>query len=215
MADRTAGESVFDEEIKKVDETSKATPTEGAAAAYSGPSRAKEHMARALDPDPRWRIRWQRKKVMQMVRSGGKVTKEQHIKMTEKEITQKSENLNTSTKKLMFLSRQIQGKTLDEALTQMRYSKKKTASEVSYVLKEARDRAIVSRGMGLGQVNGEVLDKPRQIQDKEGKWLEVSDPTRLYIDQAWVGKGPPRGMRIQYHARGRMSRMMKPSARKS
>ncbi|KAI4600877.1 54S ribosomal protein L22, mitochondrial [Pestalotiopsis sp. 9143b] len=212
MADRTAGESVFDEEIKKVDETSKATPTEGGAAAYSGPSRAKEHMARALDPDPRWRIRWQRKKVMQMVRSGGKVTKEQHIKMTEKEILQKSENLNTSTKKLMFLSRQIQGKTLDEALTQMRYSKKKTASEVSYVLKEARDRAIVSRGMGLGQVNGQLLDKPRQIQDKEGKWLEVSDPTRLYIDQAWVGKGPPRGMRIQYHARGRMSRMMKPSA---
>ncbi|ETS74710.1 hypothetical protein PFICI_13194 [Pestalotiopsis fici W106-1] len=211
MADRTAGESVFDEEIKQVDDASRAKEG-GPGAAYSGPSRAKEHMARALDPDPRWRIRWQRKKVMQMVRNGGKVTKEQQIKMTEKEVTQKSENLNTSTKKLMFLTRQIQGKTLDDALTQMRYSKKKTASEVAFLLKEARDRAIVSRGMALGQVNGEIMEKPRKIQDKEGNWMEVSDPTSLYIDQAWVGKGPPRGMRIQYHARGRMSRMMKPSA---
>ncbi|KAF2994743.1 54S ribosomal protein L22, mitochondrial [Neopestalotiopsis sp. 37M] len=210
MADRTAGESVFDEEIKQVDAT---TPKDlQAGAAQVGPSRVKEHMARALDPDPRWRIRWQRKKVMQMVRNGGKVTKEQQIKMIEKELTQKSENLNTSTKKLMFLTRQIQGKTLDDALTQMRYSKKKTSTEVAYLLKEARDRAIVSRGMALGHLNGETLEKPRQIQDKEGNWLEVSDPTRLYIDQAWVGKGPPRGMRIQYHARGRMSRMMKPSA---
>ncbi|KAK6070300.1 hypothetical protein SCUP234_00175 [Seiridium cupressi] len=211
MADRTAGESVFDEEIKK-GEADKKSEVGGPPATQGGLSRAKEHMARALDPDPRWRIRWQRKKVMQMVRSGGKMTKEQRIKLTEKEVTQKSENLNTSTKKLLFLTRQIAGKTLDDALVQMRYSKKKTAPEIMYVLKEARDRAVVSRGMGLGQVNGDVLDKPRKIQTKDGKWLEVTDPTRLYIDQAWVGKGPPRGLRIQYHARGRMSRMLKPSA---
>ncbi|KAH6652481.1 ribosomal protein L22/L17 [Truncatella angustata] len=209
MQDRTAGESVFDEEIKKSDDGQKKSSSPDA---QVGMSRAKEHMQRALDPDPRWRIRWQRKKVMQMVRNGGKMTKDQRIKMTEKELTQKSENLNTSTKKLMFLTRQIQGKTLDDALTQMRYSKKKTAPEIIYVLNEARDRAIVGRGMGLGQVNGEVLAKPRKVLTKDGKWIEVEDPTRLYIDQAWVGKGQNRGMRIQYHARGRMSRMIKPSA---
>lgn len=214
MADRTAGESVFDEEIKSATEA--APKKEGADAnmGLGGLSRAKEHMARALDPDPRWRVRWQRKKVMQMVRSGGKMTKEQRIKMVEKEVTQKSENLNTSTKKLMFLTRQIAGKTVDDALVQMRYSKKKTAPEISYLLKEARDMAIVSRGMGLGQVDGGILEKPRQIKTKDGKWIEVADPTSLYIDQIWVGKGPPRGLRIQYHARGRMSKMMKPSARK-
>jgi ribosomal protein L22 len=215
MADRTAGESVFDEEIKRVEEVSKKAEDGDTGATHTGMSRAKEHMARALDPDPRWRVRWQRKKVMQMVRNGGKLTKEQRIKLSEKEVTQKSENLNTSTKKLMFLSRQIAGKSVEDALTQMRYSKKKTASEIMYVLKEARDRAIVSRGMGLGQVNGELFDKPQKIQTKDGKWLEVTDPTGLYIDQAWVGKGPPRGLRIQYHARGRMSRMIKPTARKS
>lgn len=215
MADRTAGESVFDEEIKKAEEAApKREGGDAASMGQGGLSRAKEHMARALDPDPRWRVRWQRKKVMQMVRNGGKMTKEQQIKLTEKEVTQKSENLNTSTKKLMFLTRQIAGKTLDDALTQMRYSKKKTAPEVAYVLKEARDRAIVSRGMGLGQVNGESSEKLRKIQTKDGKWIEVADPTALYIDQVWVGKGQPRGVRIQYHARGRMSRMTKPSARK-
>lgn len=213
MQDRTAGESVFDEEIKKADASTQKSTSDTPGAGIGGLSRAKEHMARALDPDPRWRIRWQRKKVMQLVRSGGKMTKEQRIKMTEKEVVQKSENLNTSTKKLLFLTRQIAGKTLEDAMTQMRYSKKKTAPEIMYLLKEARDRAIVSRGMGLGQVNGEVLDEPRRIKTKDGKWVEVTDPTGLYIDQAWVGKGQPRGLRIQYHARGRMSRMIKPSAR--
>lgn len=212
MTNRTAGESVFDEEIKGVEET---TPeqTGDIHHGHGAISYAKEHVARALDPHPRWRVRWQRRKVMQMVRNGGKMTKEQRIAATEKEVTQKSESLDTSTKKLMFLTRQIAGKTVDDAITQMRYSKKKTAPDIIYALKEARDRAIVSRGMGLGQVNGEILDKPSKIQTKDGKWLEVNDPTRLYVDQAWVGKGEPRGMRIQYHARGRMSQMVKPTAR--
>ncbi|KAI1850273.1 hypothetical protein JX266_004131 [Neoarthrinium moseri] len=219
MQNRTAGESVFDEEIKQSDAAAAAAaadsaskPELGAGRDVGGLSKAKEHMARALDPDPRWRIRWQRRKVMQMVRSGGRMTKEQRIRLTEKELTLKSENLNTSYKKLMFLTRQISGKTLDDALTQMRYSKKKTAPEIIYLLKEARDRAVVSRGMGLGKVNGDTLDKTRKIQTKDGKWIEVRDPTSLYVDQAWVGIGQDRGLRIQYHARGRMSKMVKPSA---
>lgn len=214
MQNRTAGDSVFDEEIKELETATPKTDAEAAAAGQAGPSRAREHMARALDPDPRWRVRWQRRKVMQMVRSGGKLTKEQRIRMSEKELTLKSEDLPTSTKKLMFLTRQIAGKTVDDAITQMRYSKKKPASEVMYLLKEARDRAIVSRGMGLGKVNGQLLSRPRKIQAKDGRWVEVTDPTSLYVSQAWVGKGPPRGVRIQYHARARMSKMVKPTARK-
>jgi ribosomal protein L22 len=214
MQNRTAGDSVFDEEIKELETATPQADSSGAVAGQGGFSRAREHMARALDPDPRWRVRWQRRKVMQMVRSGGKLTKEQRIRMSEKEITLKSESLPTSTKKLMFLTRQIAGKTVDDAITQMRYSKKKPAPDVMHVLKEARDRAIVSRGMNLGQVNGQLFDRPRKIQTKDGRWLEVADPTSLYVAQAWVGKGPPRGARMQYHARGRMSRMLKPTARK-
>ncbi|KAI0120967.1 ribosomal protein L22/L17 [Xylariales sp. AK1849] len=211
MNNRVAGSSMFDEEIKQAEE-SKPKAVASDIAGHAGFSVAKEHMARALDPDPRWRIRWQRRKVMQMVRSGGKMTKQQRIALSEKEMTHKSELLNTSTKKLMFLSRQVAGKTVDEAITQMRYSKKKMGAELLYQLKEARDKAIASRGMGLGQVNGEVFDKPRKIQAKDGRFLEIQDPSNLYVDQAWVGKGRPRGLRIQYHSRGRMSRMIKPSA---
>ncbi|KAH8646664.1 ribosomal protein L22/L17 [Xylariales sp. PMI_506] len=210
MSNRTAGSSIFDEEIKAADGAS--DKKESMHPSGGSFSRAKEHMARALDPDPRWRVRWQRRKVMQMVRTGGKLTKEQELKLTEKEVTHKSAALNTSTKKLMFLSRQIAGKSLEDAMTQMRYSKKKMGAEVLYALKEARDRAIVSRGMGLGSINGEAFSEPKKLQTKDGKWIEVSDPTALYVAQAWVGKGEKRGLRIQYHARGRMSRMNKPSA---
>lgn len=205
---------MFEEEIKDVaEQKASSTSNDAAAAAGYGFSMAKEHMQRSLDPDPKWRVRWQRRKVMQMIKNGGRMTKEERIKMTEKEVTHKSENLNTSTKKLMHLSRQIAGKTVDDAITQMRYTKKKMGAELLFQLKFARDKAIVGRGMGLGSVTGELMKKPQKIQTKDGKWMEIDDPTKLYIDQAWVGKGPPRGRRIQYHSRGRMSTMMKPSAR--
>ncbi|KAK8085172.1 ribosomal protein L22/L17 [Apiospora hydei] len=174
-------------------------------------SDVKEHKMRALDPDPRWRVRWQRRQVMQMVRNGKKLTKEQKIKLAEKDLAYQSENMETSSKKLVHLARQIAGKPIDEAITQMRYTKKKTGKMLVYYLEEARDQAIVSRGMGLGKVNGQTFAEPKQIQTKDGKWMEVSDPTQLYVDQAWVGKGPWRGYRIQYHARGRSSAMWHPS----
>ncbi|KAK8044556.1 MRPL22 mitochondrial ribosomal large subunit [Apiospora rasikravindrae] len=174
-------------------------------------SDVREHKMRALDPDPRWRVRWQRRQVMQMVRGGKKLTKEQKIKLAEKDLTYQSENMETSTKKLVHLARQIAGKPIDEAITQMRYTKKKTGKMLVYYLEEARDRAIVARGMGLGKANGQTFAEPKQIQTKDGKWMEVSDPTQLYVDQAWVGKGPWRGYRIQYHARGRSSGMWHPS----
>ncbi|KAI8623110.1 ribosomal protein L22/L17 [Xylariaceae sp. FL1651] len=221
LTSRTQGSTIFDEEIQGA-EGQQTAPKQLAADGTETPqpastpiaySKMKEHMERALDPDPRWRVRYQKKKIMQMVRSNGQLSKEERIKQSEKELTSDSQILPTSTKKLVMLSHQIVGKTVDEAITQMRFSKKKMAREVKYQLEEARDMAIASRGMGLGAHNGEVLAKPRKIQTKDGKAIEVRDPTQLYVDQSWVTKGPYRGARIQYHARGRMSMMWRPTTR--
>lgn len=138
-----------------------------------------------------------------MIRTNGAISKEVRVKMTERQLLHKSQFMPTSVKKLVMLSRQIAGKPVDEAISQMQWSKKKMAAEVKYYLEEARDLAIAQRGMGLGQVNGEVLDKPRKIFTKEGKWIEVTDPTRMYIAQSWVGRGPWRGRALDYKGRGR------------
>ncbi|KAF2968295.1 hypothetical protein GQX73_g5277 [Xylaria multiplex] len=214
LASRTQGSTIFDEEIKGSEDQQKqlalkSKPPQPSPLAYS---KMREHMERSLDPDPRWKVRYQRKKIMQMVRANGQLSKQEHIKLTEKELTSNSEALPTSTKKLVHLSHQIVGKTVEEAITQMRFSKKKMAREVRYQLEEARDEAIVSRGMGLGAQDGAV-PVPRKIQTKDGKKLEVQDPTRLYVDESWVTKGPYRSSRIQYHARGRMSVMWRPTTR--
>ncbi|KAI1475502.1 ribosomal protein L22 [Daldinia eschscholtzii] len=214
---RTKGASIFDEEIKQSENAQKeeapAAPQDKQVPRLGAGTKVKEHMERAENPDPRWRVRYLKKKVMQMVRDSDKpLTREQRIRLTEKEHTSASESLPTSTKKLMFLSRQIAGKTVDDAITQMRFSKKKMAREVRYQLEEARDSAIAAHGMGLGAVQGKTLEKPRKIQTKDGHWMEVADPTTLYVDQSWVTKGPYRGLRIQYHARSRMSRMWRPTA---
>lgn len=205
LASRTQGSTIFDEEIKGSEEARKKP-----APSPLDYSKMKEHMEHALDPDPRWRVRYQRRKIMQMVRANGQLSKKEHIKLTEKELRSTSSVLPTSTKKLVHLAHQIVGKTVDDAITQMRYSKKKLAREVKYQLEEARDDAIASRGMGLGAQNGEIMT-PRKIQTKDGKTIEVQDPTRLYVDESWVTKGPYRGRRIQYHARGRMSLMWRPT----
>ncbi|KAK7991622.1 ribosomal protein L22/L17 [Apiospora saccharicola] len=213
MSDRTGGDSIFEDEIQDAE---KRATAEGSGATKAGMagyelSDVKEHKMRALDPDPRWRVRWQRRQVMQMVRGTKKLTKDQKIRLKEKEVTYQSENMETSAKKLVHLAHQIAGKPIDEAITQMRYTKKKTGKMLVYYLEEARDKAIVSRGMGLGKANGQTFAQPKQIRTKDGKHMEVSDPTQLYVDQAWVGKGPWRGYRIQYHARGRSSAMWHPS----
>ncbi|KAI0108043.1 ribosomal protein L22 [Daldinia grandis] len=214
---RTQGSSIFHEEIKDTEAVQK-QELEQQPEQHRGPpiragTKVKEHMELAENPDPRWRVRFLKKKVMQMVRNGDKpLTREQRVRLTEKQHTSASTFLPTSTKKLMFLSRQIAGKTVDDAITQMRFSKKKMAREVKWQLEEARDNAIVAHGMGLGAADGKTLEKPRKIQTKDGRWVEVNDPTTLYVDQSWVTKGPWRGVRIQYHARSRMSRMWRPTA---
>ncbi|KAI1734141.1 ribosomal protein L22/L17 [Xylaria scruposa] len=215
LTNRTQGSTIFDEDIKSAEEQQQPDkkPTPGPAKPSITYSRMKEHMEMALNPDPRWKVRYQRKKIMQMVRANGKLSRQEQLKLTEKEVTSKSDALPTSIKKLGALSRQIAGKTVDDAITQMRFSKKKAAREVLYQLEEARAEAVASRGMGLGATNGELLPKKRMILTKDGDKLEVDDPTRLYVDQSWVTKGQVRGIRIQYHARGRMSFMKRPTSR--
>lgn len=239
--DRTQGASIFDEEIKdpgrekkkaemvalgkeaaeEGEEDEEAVFEDSRGHVPSAGTKVKEHMERADDPDPRWRVRFLRKKVMQMVRNQDKpLTRAERIRLTEKDLRSVSPTLPTSTKKLMFLSHQIVGKTVDDAITQMQFSKKKIAREVKWQLEEARDTAIAARGMGLGSGRGAAAKaaaggaekKKRMIQTKDGRWIEVQDPTTLYVDESWVTKGPFRGMRIQYHARSRMSRMWKPTA---
>ncbi|KAH7011976.1 ribosomal protein L22/L17 [Ilyonectria destructans] len=201
-------DNIFQDEIEA---PQKGPSTEATPGAGEMEQKTKENMAMVVDPDPRSRIRWQRKKVIQMVRRNGRLTKEERIKMSERELLHKSEFMPTSVKKLVMLARQIAGKPVDDAITQMSWSKKKFAAEVRYYLEEARDLAIAQRGMGLGQANGETFAKPRKIQTKEGKWIEISDPTRMYIAQSWVGRGTWRGKKIDYKGRGRMGIIRHPS----
>jgi len=137
-----------------------------------------------------------------------------------------------------MLARQISGKTLEDAITQMRFSKKRVAQEVLKQLEYARDEAVVMRGMGLGAVQAkddvpilndtsavatgipmtsvlaptfseEQKSGPVQIQLKDGKRHVVSDASKIYIDQAWVGRGPF-GKLPDYRARGRIYIMRTP-----
>ncbi|KAK5120622.1 hypothetical protein LTR85_005980 [Meristemomyces frigidus] len=202
-----------------------------------GHIRDPQNMLRVLDPDPNSRERWERKKVIQMIRKGGRLSKQQVIKRTEREHLLRSHNLKTSVKKLGMLARQIAGKTIDDAITQMRFSKKKIAQDVLKQLEFARDEAVVTRGMGLGSaapaegasnlnetspaVSGTVpvapmLAKgstgtaaPMQIQLKDGKRHKVADPSTIYVDQAWVGRGPF-GQLPDYRARGKVNIMRTP-----
>lgn len=200
-----AQNSIFQDEIDQASEK-----TDG----QQGPQvavKTRENTALVVNPDPRGRLRWHRKKVIQMVRKNGELTKEERIKMTEREMLHKSHFLPTSVKKLVMLSRQIAGKPLDDAIAQMKWSKKKMGREILYYLEEARDLAIAHRGMGLGRVNGETLSKPVKIQTKEGKWIEVSDPTSMYVAQSWVGRGEWRGKEIDFKGRGRSGIIQHPS----
>jgi ribosomal protein L22 len=144
-------------------------------------------MAAALDPDPRGRLRWERKMVIKQIHKRGRLSRAQQLKREERVILSKSHNFQTSVKKLMPLARQIAGKTVEEAIIQMRFSKKQVAKDVKEHLEHARNEAIVKRGMGLGVKDDSF--SPVQIQTKDGKRVKVQDPTTLYVDQAWCGKG--------------------------
>ncbi|KAL8993431.1 MAG: hypothetical protein Q9169_006348 [Polycauliona sp. 2 TL-2023] len=187
-------------------------------------------LAAALDPNPESRQRWQRNQIIRNVRNRGRLTKAQHLARTERESLSKSPFYLTSIKKLMPLARQIAGKPIEEAIVQMRFSKKKVARDVKKHLEYARDRAIVERGMGLGVATAEYNRAARVaesddaaegnvgqeeqwpgtiVEDKKGKRRYVSDTSSIYVDEAWVGRGQY-GRDYDFRAKGRTNRLRPP-----
>lgn len=146
-------------------------------------------MAARLDPEPEQRRRWDRKMVIREVHKRGRLSKTQVIKRTERELVARSEYWKTSMKKLQPLANQIAGKSIEDAIVQMDFSKKKVAARIHDHLVEARNKAIVERGMGLGGAEG-TAGEPLTIRLKDGKKHHIMDKTGIYVDQAWVGKGP-------------------------
>lgn len=145
-------------------------------------------MAAALDPDPGTRERWERRTVIREIHKRGRLTKVQRLKREERVLLSKSHDFKTSVKKLVPLAKQITGKTVEEAIIQMRFSKKKVAKDVKEHLEFAKNEAIVRRGMGIGLGKDDNF-RPIQIMTKKGKRVKVDDPTTMYIEQAWCGKG--------------------------
>lgn len=235
LTSRIEGPAIFEDQIEKSrpavaapgaapQQQQQQQPAPGGIFTRAGASLVREHLARAADPDPRSRVRWERKMVIRQVQRGtdpfSREPRAALIARTERQLTTRSPFLATSVKKLVHLARQIQGKTVAEALVQMRFSKKKMAQEVRYQLELARDLAVAERGMGLGEAraaaavaNGEEVEptKPVKIQTKDGKWITIDDPTRMYVAEAWVNRGPWRGVQPDYRARGRVFKKMKPS----
>ena len=184
-------------------------------------------LAPALDPVPRNRRRWERKMVIQDIRRRGRLTKKEIIMRTERESLSKSPFYKTSIKKLYPLARQIAGKPIEEAIVQMRFSKKKAAKDVKKHLEYARNEAIVKRGMGLGRVKavaeegqpeedakqGNAISNGMVVVDKEGTRRWVTDKTNIYVDQAWVGRGTY-SKSPSYRAKGRVDILMHPKTSK-
>jgi ribosomal protein L22 len=169
-------------------------------------------MRAALNPSPEARKRWERKMVIRGVMKRGRMTKAQLLKMQERQLLSKSHDFKTSVKKLNPLARQIAGKTVEDAIVQMRFSKKKAAKDVLEHLEHAKNEAIVKRGMGLGG-DKKKIENPLRIQTKDGKRIKVENPTTIYVDQAWVGRGL-RGSTPDYRARGNVHMMMNPTTSK-
>ncbi|PYH87610.1 mitochondrial ribosomal protein subunit L22 [Aspergillus ellipticus CBS 707.79] len=178
-------------------------------ASYGLEKRNRESMQRVLDPNPKARLRWERKMVVREVRHRGRISHKQMIMRTERESLSKSHWFKTSLKKLGPLARQIAGKNIDEAIVQMRLSKKKAAKDVLKHLEDAKNVAIVRSGMGLGTVDGQPAPKPVTITLKDGERKTITDPTAIYIAQAWVNRGPY-GVDYDHRARGQINLLRPP-----
>ena len=169
------------------------------------------NMAQALNPRPEARLRWQRKMVIRDIKHRGRMNKTTRIARTEREHMARSHFFKTSMKKLAPLARQIAGKSIDEAILQMRFSNKKVSQDVRQHLIQARNEAIVVKGMGLGRAGSEELHSDpsetpplaHQTPLKTYKKGEEADPTDIYVAQAWTNRGPY-GSEPDFRARGRM-----------
>lgn len=172
--------------------------------------RDKHTMSMTLDPNPERRKKWERKMIIREVRKRGRVTKKEVIMATEREALVKSHWFKTSVKKLVPLARQIQGKSVDEAILQMRFSKKKVAKDVMEHLEHAKNVAIVRYGMGLDKPDEkEAKIQPVDIILKNGDTKTISDPSKIYIADSWVNRGPYH-KEYDHRARGRINIMRPP-----
>lgn len=166
-----------------------------------------------LDPRPHQRRRWERKMVIRTARRRGRLSKDEILKRTERFMMSHSQMFRTSVKKLSPLANQIVGKPIEDAIVQMRFSKKKVATSVRNHLAMARDKAIVSKGMGLGQAERRK-GVPTKIALKDGTKHKIEDRTGIYVDQAWVNKGSYR-IDVNPRARGRRDILRLPQTRES
>lgn len=199
-----------------------------------------------LDPLPAARRSYERQLVIRSLqkRREGKTLR---LKRTEREMVYKSQDLPTSLKKMTRLMHQIAGKTVEEALIQLRFSKKRVARDIVKGLQLARDEAIAARGMGLGAAvdpetakketalikagkmkksertivyladgtrRRETKEKGTVIEMKDGSKKIVTDPTEMYVDQAWASKGPETKS-PEFRARGRINMLHHRTASKS
>lgn len=185
------------------------------------------NMAVALNPRPNARARWQRKMVIKHVHRRGRLTKELILARTERSHLTRSHFFKTSMKKLAPLARQIAGKSIDEAILQMRFSKKKVAQDVREHLIQARNEAIVMKGMGLRpelEAEASTVTKdndhvdmdpgitpplPHQNPTKSVKDGYKAHETDMYIAEAWVNRGPY-GREPEFRARGRVNILRPP-----
>lgn len=195
-----------------------------------------KHHAMTLDPDPIARRRLEARLVVRGVRRRGRLTKAENIARTERQSVYKSHSLPTSTKKMQKVMNQIAGKSVSEALVQLRFSPKRIARDVIKGLEIAQNQAIVSRGMGLGggkaaqkrwedqrsmsempgarkalvasirkeNAGEQIKSGSAVIELKDGRKKLVRDPSEIYIDQAWVGKGEM-WKSPEFRARGRVN----------
>ena len=163
----------------------------------------------ALHPDPRAQLRWERKMAVREVRKRGRLPAKVQIKRTEREQLAKSQWIKTSLKKLGPLARQIAGKNIDEAILQMRFSNKKAAKDVLEHLEHAKNVAVVRAGMGLSGSDAET-QKPITVTLKNGERKKIADPSAIYIQEAWVNRGPY-GFEMDHRARGQINRMRPPT----
>lgn len=169
--------------------------------------RDKKLMEPALNPNPKAQLRWERKMVHREIRTRGRIPKAIQLQRTERESLSKSHWFKTSVKKLGPLARQIAGKNIDEAILQMRFSKKKAAQDVLGHLEHAKNVAMVRAGMGLSP--SEPV-KPITVTLKSGERKQINDPTSIYIQQAWVNRGPY-GFGMDHRARGQINRLRPPA----
>ena len=103
--------------------------------------------------------------VIRSIHRRHRINKSTLLLRTERSSLSKSHFMATSIKKLGPIARQIAGKKIEDAIVQMRFSKKKVAGEVLKHLRYARDEAVVRRGMGLGGIGGVVsLDGRSDIE---------------------------------------------------